>query len=66
MAGQFCLRDDQLIQITKMTKQVEELYGHGVDIEFGMSDGTFIYFKQDRLLLLFPIQQMAPQVQPFK
>ncbi|MCL7872794.1 PEP/pyruvate-binding domain-containing protein [Bacillus altitudinis] len=47
MAGQFCLQDDQLIQITKMTKQVEELYGHGVDIEFGMSDGTF-YLLQAR------------------
>ncbi|MFB8735872.1 PEP/pyruvate-binding domain-containing protein [Bacillus sp. SL00103] len=34
MAGQFCLNDDQLVEITHITKQVEALYGHSVDIEF--------------------------------
>ena len=47
MAGQFCLHDDQLEEITQITKQVEALYGHGVDIEFGISNGTF-YLLQAR------------------
>lgn len=47
MAGQFCLNDDQLKEITQITKQVEELYGHGVDIEFGIADGSF-YLLQAR------------------
>ncbi|MGG1698444.1 PEP/pyruvate-binding domain-containing protein [Bacillus zhangzhouensis] len=47
MAGQFCLHDDQLVQIMQITKQVEALYGHGVDIEFGISNGTF-YLLQAR------------------
>ncbi len=47
MAGQFCLNDDQLKEITQITKQVEALYGHGVDIEFGIADGAF-YLLQAR------------------
>lgn len=47
MAGQFCLNDDQLKEITQITKQVEELYGHGVDIEFGIAGGSF-YLLQAR------------------
>ncbi|BBP92543.1 hypothetical protein BsIDN1_61610 [Bacillus safensis] len=47
MAGQFCLNDDQLKEITQITKQVEELYGHGVDIEFGIAGGLF-YLLQAR------------------
>ncbi|WP_144483644.1 PEP/pyruvate-binding domain-containing protein [Bacillus safensis] len=47
LAGQFCLNDDQLKKITQITKQVEELYGHGVDIEFGIADGSF-YLLQAR------------------
>ncbi|AOZ89179.1 phosphotransferase [Bacillus xiamenensis] len=54
-AGQFCLHDDQLLQITKITKQVEALYGHGVDIEFGISNGTF-YLLQAR-----PITTVLPK-----
>ncbi|WP_064497988.1 PEP/pyruvate-binding domain-containing protein [Bacillus safensis] len=47
MAGQFCLNDDQLIEIAQITKQVEALYGHGVDIEFGIANGSF-YLLQAR------------------
>lgn len=47
MAGQFCLNDDQLVEITHITKQVEALYGHSVDIEFGIANGTF-YLLQAR------------------
>ncbi|WP_342689240.1 phosphotransferase [Bacillus pumilus] len=47
MAGQFCLNDDQLEEMTQITKQVEALYGHGVDIEFGITNGTF-YLLQAR------------------
>ncbi|PRS71984.1 PEP/pyruvate-binding domain-containing protein [Bacillus sp. NMTD17] len=46
-AGQFCLNDDQLEEMTQITKQVEALYGHGVDIEFGITNGTF-YLLQAR------------------
>ncbi|PCK19873.1 phosphotransferase [Bacillus pumilus] len=55
MAGQFCLHDDQLVEIAQITKQVEALYGHGVDIEFGISNGTF-YLLQAR-----PITSALPQ-----
>ncbi|MCM3026626.1 PEP-utilizing enzyme [Bacillus safensis] len=47
MADQFCLSDDQLVEITQITKQVEALYGHGVDIEFGIANGSF-YLLQAR------------------
>lgn len=46
-AGQFCLHDDQLVEIAQITKQVESLYGRGVDIEFGISNDTF-YLLQAR------------------
>ncbi|MCY7723999.1 phosphotransferase, partial [Bacillus pumilus] len=47
MAGQYCLNDDELVEITQITKQVEALYGHSVDIEFGIANGTF-YLLQAR------------------
>ncbi|WP_368931313.1 PEP/pyruvate-binding domain-containing protein [Bacillus pumilus] len=47
LASQFCLNDDQLVEITHITKQVEALYGHSVDIEFGIANGTF-YLLQAR------------------
>ncbi|UYO35280.1 PEP-utilizing enzyme [Bacillus zhangzhouensis] len=54
MAGQFCLNDNQLIEITQITKQVEALYGHGVDIEFGIADGTFYLLQARPITTAFP------------
>ncbi|MGE6630185.1 PEP/pyruvate-binding domain-containing protein [Bacillus sp. NPDC077027] len=47
LANQYCLHDEKLLEIAEITKQTEELYGHGIDLEFGISDGEF-YLLQAR------------------
>ncbi len=36
MGGEFCVGDDELMEMRKMRKEVEEVYGDGVDMELGM------------------------------
>lgn len=45
--GDFCLSKDQVLAITDMISRVEALYGHPIDIEWAIADGT-LYLLQAR------------------
>lgn len=43
----FCLEDNQVMEMARLTQRVEELYGHSIDVEFALEDGR-IYLLQAR------------------
>ncbi|MDR4227897.1 phosphotransferase [Bacillus mojavensis] len=47
MRSRFCLTDEQVIELTELTKKTEALYGYPVDLEFGIADHK-LYLLQAR------------------
>ncbi|KNH24103.1 phosphotransferase [Priestia megaterium] len=45
----FCLTDEKIIELAEITKEVEALYQHPVDIEFGIQDNQ-VYLLQARAI----------------
>ncbi|WP_367387050.1 PEP/pyruvate-binding domain-containing protein [Bacillus vallismortis] len=47
MRSRFCLTDEQVFELTEITKKTEDLYGYPVDLEFGIADHQ-VYLLQAR------------------
>ncbi len=55
------LTDEQILQLERMGRKIEEHFGHPQDIEWCLADGTFYIVQSRPITTLFPIPEANDQ-----
>ncbi|WP_195694846.1 PEP/pyruvate-binding domain-containing protein [Priestia megaterium] len=56
----FCLTDKKIIELAEITKEVEALYQHPVDIEFGIQDNQVYLLQARAITTLTETKELTP------
>ncbi|MFU1993902.1 PEP/pyruvate-binding domain-containing protein [Priestia megaterium] len=56
----FCLTDEKIIELAEITKEVEALYQHPVDIEFGIQDNQVYLLQARAITTLTEAKELTP------
>ena len=56
----FCLTDEKIIELAEITKEVEALYQHPVDIEFGIHDNQVYLLQARAITTLTEAKELTP------
>ncbi|MGE7305137.1 PEP/pyruvate-binding domain-containing protein [Priestia megaterium] len=56
----FCLTDEKIIELGEITKEVEALYQHPVDIEFGIQDNKVYLLQARAITTLTESKELTP------
>ncbi|MEM4996182.1 MULTISPECIES: PEP/pyruvate-binding domain-containing protein [Priestia] len=56
----FCLTDEKIIELAEITKEVEALYQHPVDIEFGVQDNQVYLLQARAITTLTEAKELTP------
>ncbi|MFZ2642243.1 MAG: PEP/pyruvate-binding domain-containing protein, partial [Verrucomicrobiia bacterium] len=55
--GAFCLSEDEIIELTEIVSQIEELYGRPVDVEWAFAGGEIFILQARPVTAYFPLPE---------